>query len=270
MERFVYLLDTAPVKVKALVTGAIGSTAAAARQQFLVYFEPTMQKFEPFLSLPDEGDEGELRSIAMDSIGTLADAVGREAFAPFFHPMMAKSFELFQATKTPRMKECCFILWGVFARVYADDFSGYLAQCIPPIIKSCKQAEIGEDKDANAEDGAGTTAGNAIVVQQDDDIVGDEDFAGINLEVNSAVTIEKEVAVDTLGTLFVACKTAFLPHVEECTLVLVETLDHYYEGIRKAAVNSLFEFVQTFYKLSNPPQWQPGFPPVCVTFQSVP
>lgn len=93
--------------------------------------------------------------------------------------------------------------------------------------------------------------------------MGDDDLDGINLEVNSAVTIEKEVAVDTLGTLFVNTKTAFLPFVEETALVLVEVLDHYYEGIRKAAVNSIFEFVQTFYKLSNPPQWTPGFPPVC-------
>jgi len=146
MERFVHLLDTAPTKVKALATAAIGSTAAAARAQFEPYFEPLMAKFEPFLSLSDDGDEGELRGITMDSIGTLADAVGREKFAPYFHPMMAKSFELFANTRAPRMRECSYILWGVLAAVYAEDFAPYLPQCIPPLIKSCKQAEVGEDE----------------------------------------------------------------------------------------------------------------------------
>ncbi|KAH7097863.1 ARM repeat-containing protein [Auriculariales sp. MPI-PUGE-AT-0066] len=254
MERFVYLLDTAPLKVKALVTAAIGSTAAAARQEFIVYFEPLMAKFDPFLSLSDEGDEGELRGIAMDSIGTLADAVGREAFGPYFHPMMAKSFEMLETTRAPRMRECAYILWGVLASVYDDDFAQYLPRCVVPLIESCKKAEVGEDP------AEGATEASAIPISEDD-IIGDEDLEGINLEVNSAVTIEKEVAVDTLGTLFVHTKGAFMPFVEQCAMVLIEILDHYYEGIRKAGVNSLFEFVQTFYKLSNPPKWEAGFPP---------
>ncbi|EJD51758.1 ARM repeat-containing protein [Auricularia subglabra TFB-10046 SS5] len=254
MERFVILLDNAPVKVKTLVAGAIGSAAHAARDKFLVYFAPIMQKFDPYLSLPDEGDEGDLRGMAIDAIGTFAEAVGKESFAPFFQPMMAKSFEALETTKSPRLRECCFLLWGVLARVFEDEFAGYLPRCLPPLLKSCKQHEIGEEVD---EAETGQTPADAIVVEEDD-LLGDEDIDGAMIEVNSALTVEKEIAVDTLGTLFVATKNAFLPFVEECTLVLVEMLDHYYEGIRKAGTNSLLEFVQTFYKLSNPQPWTPG------------
>ncbi|KAH7099343.1 ARM repeat-containing protein [Auriculariales sp. MPI-PUGE-AT-0066] len=252
MDRFVSLLDSASVKVKTLATACIGSTASAAHQNFLPYFQPIMAKFETALSLSDEGDEGDLRGITIDSIGTLAEAVGREAFAPYFHPMMVKSFELLQTTQTPRIHECAYILWGILAGVYTDDFQQYLPRCIPPLLESCQKADI-----------EGETTGQSEVdaLAVDDTDTGDLDEEGVNIEVNSAITSQKEIAVDTLGTLFAHTTTAFMPFVERSTLVLIDMLEHYYEGIRKAAVSSLFEFVQTMYKLSNQGTWEPGFPP---------
>jgi hypothetical protein len=78
------------------------------------------------------------------------------------------------------------------------------------------------------------------------------------LEVNSAIAVEKEIAADTMGTIFAATKNHFLPYLETCTLTLVELLEHYYEGIRKSATDSLLEFVRSFYELSTPADWTPG------------
>jgi len=77
-------------------------------------------------------------------------------------------------------------------------------------------------------------------------------------EVNSAVAVEKEIAADTMATLFSATKAHFFPYVEQATLELVGLLPHYYEGIRKAATSSLLEIIRTFYDLSEPAEWQPG------------
>ena len=78
------------------------------------------------------------------------------------------------------------------------------------------------------------------------------------LDVNSAIAVEKEIAADTIGTLFIATRAHFLPFVESSTLELVALLAHYYEGIRKSATESLLEIVRTFYELSDPAEWQPG------------
>lgn len=78
------------------------------------------------------------------------------------------------------------------------------------------------------------------------------------LEVNSAIAVEKEIAADTIGTIFEATGGHFLPYVEQCALELVTLLPHYYEGIRKAATESLLIIIKTFYKLSDPQDWQPG------------
>lgn len=50
----------------------------------------------------------------------------------------------------------------------------------------------------------------------------------------------------------------FLPFVEQSTIELVAQLSHYYDGIRKAATESLLEIVRTFYDIQNPAEWQPG------------
>ena len=76
--------------------------------------------------------------------------------------------------------------------------------------------------------------------------------------VNSAVAIEKEVAADTIGELFAATKEAFVPFIEETAQVLLDLLDHYYEGIRKSAIGALFSFIKTTYEMSEPAEWVPG------------
>jgi hypothetical protein len=77
-------------------------------------------------------------------------------------------------------------------------------------------------------------------------------------KVNSAIAIEKEVAADCIGDLLAATKNAFIPYIESTMPVLIELLDHYYEGIRKSAVGSLFSFIKTIYELSDPQDWVQG------------
>ena len=76
MERLSGLLETAPISVKAVVVGAIGSAAHASKERFLPYFQPTMGLLKHFLVLTAEGEEQDLRGITMDAVGTFAEAVG--------------------------------------------------------------------------------------------------------------------------------------------------------------------------------------------------
>lgn len=114
----------------------------------------------------------------------------------------------------------------------------------------------------NSENNAFTTGETAD--DGDDVDIDDESSVDVEkaLEVNSAIAVEKEIAADTLGILFASVGEDFLPYLEASTQELVTLLDHYYEGIRKSAVSSLFEYVKTFYELSKADAWQPGLPVV--------
>lgn len=144
MERLAGLLETAPIKVKSVVTGAIGSASHASKERFLPYFQPTMNHFAHFLTLTNEGEEIELRGITVDAIGTFAEAVGKDVFRPYFPEMMKHAFQGIE-TGSARLRECSFLFFGVMARVFGEEFAPYLPQVVPLLLTSCKQPEKGED-----------------------------------------------------------------------------------------------------------------------------
>ncbi|KAF7308578.1 Importin N-terminal domain-containing protein [Mycena chlorophos] len=266
MEHLTGLLVTAPISVKSVVIGAIGSAAHAAKDAFLPYFGPIMERLQAFLTLTNEGEEVELRGITVDAIGTFSEAVGKDVFRPFFPDMMKQAFEGLELG-SPRLRECSFLFFGVMAKVFEDEFAPYLPNVIPPLIKSCAQVEQGEEfsiLEASTAFGTGSDPQNAITIVDDKDANGNDmvEIEDIDVEkmmdANSAIAVEKEIAADTIGSVFAATKTHFLPYVEECTLQLVEMLQHYYEGIRKSATDSLLEIVRTFYELSGAPEWTAG------------
>jgi hypothetical protein len=77
-------------------------------------------------------------------------------------------------------------------------------------------------------------------------------------KVNSAIAIEKEIAADVIGGIFANTKERFLPYLEETALALKVLVEHYYEGIRKAAIQSLFTYIVTLNELSAPHPWVAG------------
>ncbi|EPQ31230.1 uncharacterized protein PFL1_01415 [Pseudozyma flocculosa PF-1] len=262
MERLAGLLETAPLPVKATVTGAIGSAAHASKEGFLPYFQQTMQRIQPFLLLKEEGDEMDLRGITTDTVGTFAEAVGKEAFRPYFQDLMKLAFEGMEL-QNPRLRECSFIFFAVMSRVFGEEFSPFLPHVVPKLIESCQQSEHDPVPGAS---GDGTINGIGIPGastggDDDDDDDGFVDIDELNdafLNVNSAVAIEKEVAADSLGEIFAHTKQGFLPYVQQSVEQLVILLEHFYQGIRKSSVSALFTFINTLNEMSNPQEWQPG------------
>ena len=143
MDRLTGLLDTAPLKVKAVVTGAIGSAAHASKSKFTPYFQPTMEKLKHFLVLVGDGEEVELRGITMDTVGTFAEAVGRETFRPYFRDLMEQAFVATRVGNA-RLRECSFLFFGVMARVFGEEFAPYLRDVVAELVNSCGQDEQGE------------------------------------------------------------------------------------------------------------------------------
>ena len=93
---------------------------------------------------------------------------------------------------------------------------------------------------------------------EDDGFVDMEELTNSFLNVSTAVAIEKEVAADSLGELFQFTRGAFLPYLEKATEELIGVTTHFYQGIRKSAVASLFTFISTLHSLCDSPAWVPG------------
>jgi hypothetical protein len=144
MERLSGLLETAPLNVKAVVTGAIGSAAHASKDQFTPYFQETMHRMQHFLVLTGEGEETELRGITMDTVGTFAEAVGKDLFRPYYEPLMKQAFQGIELGSA-RLRECSFLFFGVMAGVFGEEFAPSLQAVVPSLIASLKQEENGQE-----------------------------------------------------------------------------------------------------------------------------
>lgn len=144
MNTFAALLKTAPNKVKAVVIGAIGSTAHASKEKFLPYFEPIIKELVPFLMLEGEGEEEELRGIAMDACGTFAESVPKEAFLPYYEDLMKNAYQGV-GSKSARLRECSFLFFGVMASMFPEKFVPYLANVVPAFLTTLKLDELGDD-----------------------------------------------------------------------------------------------------------------------------
>lgn len=144
MDSLAGLLTTAPLPVKAVVTGAIGSAAYASKERFLPYFQPTMEHLQHFLLLTGEGEEIDLRGITMNTIGTFAEALGKDIFRPYFQDMMKQAF-LGIEMGNANLKECSFLFFSVMAQVFGEEFAPYLANVVPALLQSCEQLEAGDE-----------------------------------------------------------------------------------------------------------------------------
>lgn len=141
MESLLALLASAPLNLKATVVGAIGSAAHASKTKFAPYFEASMAHILPFLSLVEEGDELDLRGVAQDTVGTLAESVGKELFRPYFEDLMLAALKATTVPNAPQLKECSYIFFAVISRVYSEEFTIYLPSVMPILLAALVQNE---------------------------------------------------------------------------------------------------------------------------------
>merc|ERR1711939_566140 len=152
--------------------------------------------------------------------------------------------------------------------VYGEEFAPLLPTVMPLLIASLSQSETLEKEDEGSLSltSNGFTANPEGADGEDDN---DEDFIDIDdlddedldYAAGSAIAVEKEVATDALLEIFRSTKQHFLPYVEPVVKELLVLLDHFWDGIRKAAATTLLSYIATFHEISNTPQWTPGINP---------
>lgn len=201
------------------------------------------------------GEHHDLRGCVTDTLGTIASAVGKEKFLPY----MDKSFHLaFEGLKmdSSRLRESAFVFFAVMAEVLKDELIPVLPQIMPSLIETLNQEDIDFGDKLTEEDAKRLLEGNEDEGFESDD----DDDESVELNVNSALQLEKEIAADSLGEIFINVKSGFLPYLQTATEQLLELAGTFYDGARKSALSSLWHFVVTLGGLQITEEWQPGLP----------
>lgn len=206
----------------------------------------------------------DLRGCVTDTLGTIASAVGKDKFLPY----MDKSFHLaFEGLKmdSSRLRESAFVFFAVMADVLKDGLIPVLPQIMPALVETLNQEDLDFGDKITEEEAKRLLNGNDDdAFESDDD--DDDDDESVELNVNSALQLEKEIAADSLGEIFINVKGGFLPYLQTATEQLLELADTFYDGARKSALSALWHFVVTLGELQITEDWQPGLPLVSIPF----
>jgi hypothetical protein len=281
-----YLADLVPhlsqlfshpdLKVKAGAIGAVGSIAESAKALFQPYFKDTMNALSHYVTIKESEDDLNLRSITIDAMGDMALAVGPESFQQYVTPLMQSTDEALKLDNQ-RIKETSYMFWGTLARVYKEEFKSFLPGVVKTIHEVLEQHE--ENIDLELGETAGDLVGNEVVIggkkvkvvgggdddDNDDDIEdiepGDmeddedwDDLTGI-----SAISEEKEIALEALADIFSNTGSEFMPFFEKTITLTLPLLEHPFEGCRRAAIAALFRAYGALWQVSGA-TWEPGLP----------
>ena len=262
-------------KIKAAAIGAVGSLAASAKSDFLPYFEQTMGGLSEYVRIKDSEEELELRAAVCDSIGSIGMAVGPEHFQPYLVPLMEATEEALHLDNS-RLKESSYIFWSTMAKVYKTDFKPYLDGVLKSLFACLEQEETALEVDLGeqAADIVGqevTIGGRKVKVaaasDDTDDITdldreAEDDDAWDDFQTITAVALEKEIAVEVIADVMTHTRQEFMPYLESSVGLTLPLVTHSYEGIKKAAISTLFRAYAAVWSLQEEQmgKWKPGLP----------
>jgi hypothetical protein len=245
-EKFVFLLENGALENKAVIVEAIGSAALSASDKFLDYFQIFYPRILQLMSLTTGTEELLIRGNATSTMGSIAEAVGKDIFRPYVQETMKLAMESL-SIDSPKLKEQSFFYFAILAKVFGDEFTPFLEHIMPPILESLNQSEDLNDLLFGDE--------NAFEDMDDEEA---EEKANQLFTTSSAIAEEKEFAADCLQEIFAATKQSYMPYFEQSIEILKNLLKHDFEGVRKSACNSLISIISTCYEMSNQEKWQPG------------
>ncbi|KAL8690882.1 MAG: hypothetical protein Q9218_003775 [Villophora microphyllina] len=268
-------------KTKAASIGALGAMAGSAGEGFAPYFEETMNSLADYVRIKDSEEELDLRCTTCDAMGAMALAVGAEPFQKYVRPLMEATEEGLHLDH-PKLRETSFLFWGNMAKVYKDDFKPFLEGVVKAIFESLESEESDLDVELGEEaaDLVGkevTIGGKKVKVSaiSDDDLVGAdeiEDLDGMgndddesdwgDLQTITAVAQEKEIAVEVVGDILTHVTSHFVPYIEKTVEVVLVLTEHSYEGVRRAAIATLYRLYAAVWGLQPEgiQKWEPGLP----------
>lgn len=269
-------------RTKASAISAIGAIASRAKEGFLPYFEQIMNSLSQFVRIKASDDELDLRCTTCDAMGNMALAVGAKPFQRFVQPLMEATEEGLRLDH-PKLKETSYLFWSAMAKVYGSDFKPFLEGVTNGLFESLEVEESEFEIDLGRE--AAQLAGKEVniggkkikVASYDemeqstvesmhdlDDIKDDDDDDDDWNEINTvtAVAQEKEIAVEVIGDIMTHTSQDYLPYVERTIQVVLPLVEHSYEGVRRAAIGTLYRVYAAVWQLQpeDVKKWNPGLP----------
>jgi len=130
---------TSKRSVQEMTVAALAATAVAAEEEFAPYVPGVANLMSKLMSLKDEKTFS-LRGRALECMGHIAIAVGKDTFRPYFQSTMQCACEglTFESTD---LHEFAYAAFANLSKVMGDEFSPVLSELVPHLITVISQDE---------------------------------------------------------------------------------------------------------------------------------
>jgi hypothetical protein len=196
MNKLAVLLESPQKLTKEMALSAIAATAVASEKDFLPFTNSICSLLVPLLS-SSEPDLFQLRGRALECLGHIAVAVGRENFTPYFNYGLQSAIQALQF-EDDTLQEHSYVFFANGAKVMTNEFNVHLASLVPHLLEFIEKT--GLQKHVDGED-------------DEDGEFEDEDSEGGLFYVEEGFINSKKSALTAIGALAEHTKESFYPYM---------------------------------------------------------
>jgi len=217
--------------VQEMAVAALAATAVAAEEEFTPYVSGVASLMTKLMTLTEERMFS-LRGRALECMGHMAIAVGKDTFRPYFTQTMQCACEGLALDSTD-LHEFAYAVFANLAKVMGEEFAPVLPDLVPHLITVIGadegQVETVEETEKTGQFGA-----------LDDSDNEDEDGTGnYVLHVRTALLEAKKGAITAIGEMAAHTGPAFVPHLEEAMTVLQKAANNWHPLIKCEVAEAL-------------------------------
>ena len=199
--------------------------------------------------LQQTGDaELKLRSRAMECVGHMIEAVGREQCEDAVRESTAFALSGLQLG-LPELREYTFGFFAQLGDVIGDELAPLLPALLPACVAALESDETLEWRGGAKDDTLAATLaklhgdGEGDDDDDDDDDDDEDGRRGGTLSVRTALLDEKAAAAHCVGACATATAGLFHPHLERCATAVLACADYFHEDVRGASCRAIAQLV---------------------------
>jgi len=223
------LESTTKQSVQEMAVAALAATAVAAEEEFTPYVGGVSALMTKLMSLQEERLYS-LRGRALECMGHMAIAVGKQTFRPYFAGTMQCACDGL-ATDSTDLHEFAYAAFANLAKVMGEEFSFVLPELVPHLLKviGADEGTVEKARDENAQNG------DFGYLEDSDDEEG-SNHPGYVLHVRTALLDAKKGAITAIGEMAAHTGQAFVSHLEEVMEVLAKAGREHWHPLIKCEV----------------------------------
>jgi len=213
MGKLATLLQSTQRSTKEMALTAIAATAVASEKDFLPYSEVICQILGELI-FNTEPDLFAIRGRALECLGHVAVALGREHFSRYFEAGMRSAMQAVQLGDES-LKEHSYVFIANCAKVMGKAYVPFLPELVPFLLGVVEESEVTihqeGDEDVEEDDDE----------EDDEDEDGDEEEGDYRLNVQEGFINSKKAALTAIGALAENTLEAFAPYLQKTLQVLM-------------------------------------------------